>query len=127
MDGLLASLEDHGVAALETEGGGVHRDVGPGLVNKADHPQGDAGAPHLKAVGADPHAGHRAHRVRQGRHLPEALDHGGNHLIGQGEAVEEGLGKVLGPGRLQVPAVFRLEGTAALLQELRHPQDAPGP
>ncbi len=45
VDGLLAALQDHGVAAFETEGGGVHRDVGPGLVNKADHPEGDALAP----------------------------------------------------------------------------------
>ena len=125
VDGLLAALEDHGVAALQTEGGGVHRDVGPGLIDKADHPQGDALPAHLEAVGAQPHAGHRAHRIRQGRHFPEALDHGGDDLIGQGEAVDEGGGIVLRPGRLQVLAVFRLNRRAALLQQLGHPEDNP--
>ena len=81
--------------------------------------------PDFQAVGPHPHAGHRAHRVRQGRHLVEALDHGADDLIGQGQAVDEGRRVVLRQGRVQVPAVFRLNGGAALLQKFRHPQDDP--
>ena len=52
--GLLAALEDHGVPTFQTKGGGIHRDIGTGLINKADHPQGNALSPHFQAVG--PHA-----------------------------------------------------------------------
>ena len=51
-EGLLAAPEDDGVARLEAESGGIHRDVGPGLVDDADDAQGDPAFADDEAVGA---------------------------------------------------------------------------
>ncbi len=123
--GLFASLEDHGVPTFQAKGGGIHRDIGTGLINKADHPQRNALSPHFQAVRPHPHAGDGPHRVRQGRHFLEPLDHGGEYLIGERQPVNEGRGVALGLGRFHIPAVGRLNLGLALLEKFRHPEDDP--
>ena len=63
--GVAASAQDHGVAGLEAEGGGVDGDVGPGLVDHRDDPERHAHLLDLQPFGSPPALDHLAHRVGQ--------------------------------------------------------------
>ena len=66
LDRLLAAPEDHRVAALDAERGGVGRDVRAALVDEEDHAERDADLRHVEAVGAAARRDDLAHRVGQG-------------------------------------------------------------
>ena len=89
-DGFLAAPEDHGVARLDAQGGGVGGDVGAGLINDAHHAQGDAGFLNFQAVGTAVALRHLAHRVIQGGDIENALAHAADAVRGQGEAIQQG-------------------------------------
>ena len=90
VDGLGTAAQQNAVARLQTQGRRINRDIGPGLVDHADHPEGDAHAAHHDAVRPPDHLRHLAHRIRQGRNLLQAADHGGHRLVGEIEPVQHG-------------------------------------
>ena len=89
-EGLFPAPEDHGVAGLQTQGGGVAGHVGTGLVDDADNPQGHGDLLHLQAVGAHLPREDPAHRVRGGGHLSHGLGHGGDPFLRQPQPVQQG-------------------------------------
>ncbi len=72
-----AAPKDTGVAGFYTEGGGIHRHIGPRLVDNAHHPQRYPDAGDRKAVGPLASLVHLPHRVRQG---DDFLHRGGDIL-----------------------------------------------
>ena len=93
MERLLAAAQNGGVAGLETEAGGVRRDVGARFVNDDDHADGRGNLLQAQAVGAGAVVEHAAHRVGQGGHFAQTLGHGRDAFVVQLEAVEHGVGK----------------------------------
>ena len=67
---LAAAAQDGRIAGLEAQRGHVDRHVGPGLVDHADHADGDAPLAQAQAVGQHPALELRADRVGQGGDAP---------------------------------------------------------
>ncbi len=81
------------VAGLQAEGGGVHGDVGAGLVDDADHAEGDADLAQVDAVGQGRAAHHLTDRVGQRGHVPYIGGDGPDALRGEGEPVDDALAR----------------------------------
>jgi len=109
MDGLGAAPENHGVSRLEAEGGGIHRDVGPGFIDDADHPQGDAHPTYQQAVGTAPHGGDLAHGIVEGRHLVASRGHRRNGRFLKSEAIDHRRRQALFRRRGYIPGIFLLQ------------------
>ena len=86
--GLLAAAQNADVAAFQGQGSGVAGDVGAALVDDGDDAHGYGGLFDHKAVGPLDPAQHRAHRVGQGGHLPDALGHPCQPRLIQGQTVQ---------------------------------------
>ncbi len=93
---LAAAAEDDGVAALDAQAGRVHRHVGPRFVDEEDHAERAADFVDLQAVGPDGAGPDLSHRVRQRRHLAQAV------------------GGVAQPGRRQPQPIDLRRGQAGL-------------
>ena len=89
-DGLLTAPEDAHVAGLQAQGGGVHGDVGPGLEDDGDDPQGHPPPPDDEAVGPGLHLIHLADGVREGGHLPHPVHNARHPFRRQGQPVQHG-------------------------------------
>jgi len=100
-------LEDYGVAALEAEDGAVDGDVGPRLVDNADHPNGHAHPADGEAIGPRGVVEFFAHGVGQGRHLADALGEVSQAGGIQREAVDLCGGETVGLGRGEVALIGR--------------------
>ena len=83
----LAAAQDTGIAALDGKGSGIAGHIGAALVDNGDHAHGHSRLFNDKPVGALHPVQHPAHRVGQGRYLPDALRHGFNARCGQGQTV----------------------------------------
>ena len=81
--------QQHGVAGLEADPGGVRGHVGPRLVDHPDHAERHPHLPQLQAVGEGAAADHLADRVRQGGHLAQPAGHVLEPLRGQPEPVDD--------------------------------------
>ena len=103
LDGRRRAPQQHGVARLQAQPGGVAGHVGTVLVDDADDPEGHPDPRDPQAVGADPAVDHLADRVGQGGHGPEAGGHARDPAGVEPEPVERGgVGSAAsrpGPGR----------------------------
>ena len=105
-----AAAQDAGVAALDGQRGGFDRDVGPALVDHAEHAQRHAHLPHADAAGPALHAADLAHRVGHGGDLLAALGHGVDDLRRERQAVEQRAGQAGGTRGSPGPARWRPAG-----------------
>ena len=71
--GLFAAPENDGVARLQAEGGGVHSDVGPGLIDDANDTQRHPALADDQAVGPGGHLGGLTDGIGKGGHLPHTV------------------------------------------------------
>ncbi|MNR02243.1 hypothetical protein D3C85_1180860 [compost metagenome] len=99
------AAQDGGVARADAQGGGVCGDIGPALVDDAQHADGGADAGDVQTIGGGP-AGHLgADRIGLGGDGLDgdghALDAGGR----QGQAVDQGFGQARGAGVFNVASV----------------------
>lgn len=81
--------QQHRIAGLQREPGGVHRHVGPAFVDHAEHTERHPQLPQFQPVGqgAAPH--HLADRIRQLGDGPQPLGHRSDALRSQGQAVDQ--------------------------------------
>jgi hypothetical protein len=94
-DGRRAAPQQHGVARLEAEPGGVAGDIGPVLVDHPDDAEGHSHLADLEPVGPDPSTDRLAYRVGEAGHLPQTRGHRRYPPPCQAQAVDDAGG---GPG-----------------------------
>jgi hypothetical protein len=82
------AAQQHGVAGLEADAGGVGGDVGASFVDHADDADGDADLLHAQAVGQRRAAHDLADRVRQCGHVAQTLGERGHAVGVEGEPVD---------------------------------------
>ena len=119
-EGLLAPPEDDGVARLEAEGGGIHSDVGPGLVDDADDAQGHPALADHQAVGPFLHPGDAADGVGQRGHLPHPLHNTVDALGAEGQPIQQRRLHAALPGGGQVLLVLGQDSALSLFQRPGH-------
>lgn len=90
----LAAAQDAGIAAFDGKGSGIAGHIGAALVDNGDHTHGHSRLFNDKPVGALHPVQHPAHRVGQGRYLPDALRHGFNARCGQGQTIQHHIADV---------------------------------
>ncbi len=115
-----AAAQDDRIAGLEAEAAGIGGHVRPALVDDADHPERHAHALDAQAVRPRPGFRDRPDRVRQGTHDLDPLDHGGDALIVQHQAIHEGGGRPAGARLGDVLGVGGEDGGASRLHRGRH-------
>ena len=117
VEGLPAAPEEDGIARLQTQGGGVHRDVGPGLVDDADDAQRHPALADDEPVGTLVHFCHRADGVRQSADLPHPFHDAADAPFVQGQPILKGRTHAAVPGLGQIQRVggedFLLPGRKA--------------
>ena len=91
-----AAAQDHRVAGLQAQGGGVGADVGAAFVDHADHADRGGDALDAQAVRAGPVGQGAVQRVRQRGDFFQAASHGLDAGLGQGQAVDERGGAFVG-------------------------------
>ena len=99
-----AAPQHHGVAALEGEPGGVDRDVGPGLVDHADHAHGHPDLADLQAVGQGRAADHLPDGVGQPGDVAQRVGHGVHATGVEAQAVDQSPRPAPTGGRARCPA-----------------------
>ena len=99
------AAQQHGVAGLEADAGGVGGDVGPSLVDHADDADRDADLLHAQAVGQRRAAHDLADRVGQAGDVAQTLGERGDAAGVEGEPVDHVLGRATGPRGLDVERV----------------------
>ena len=99
------AAQQHGVAALEADAGGVGGDVGAGLVDDPDHAERHPHLAQLEAVGERRAADHLAHRVGQRGHVAQPVGHRGDPAGVEAQPVDERLGGAGLAGGLHVRGV----------------------
>ncbi len=92
MAAFAAAAQDHRIARLEAQGGGVGADIGARFVDHADHPDGHGDAFDGEAVGALEAGELAAHGIGQFGDFLERAGHALDAVLGQAEAVDEALG-----------------------------------
>ena len=90
VDGFGPAAQDGGVAGLETQPGGIRRNVRTRFVDDGDHAQGHAHAAHLYAGRTVAEIGDRADGVAQLGDLAQALGHRGHVLRRERKPVDHG-------------------------------------
>jgi hypothetical protein len=115
-----AAAQQHRVASLEAEPGGVGRDVGARLVDHADDAERDAHLAHLNAAGPLSGGAHLAHGVGKRGHVAQCVGHFLDALGGKEEAVEEGVGEAVLSRGGHVALVGRQDVVLGRLQGLGH-------
>ena len=96
---LLSASQDADVPAFQRQSGGVAGDVGTAFVNNGNDTHGDGHLLNFQPVLADVGLQNPPHRVRQRRHLPDALRHPGDALLCQLQSVQHDRGDMLFRGR----------------------------
>ena len=115
-DGLGTAPQDGGIAGFQAQTGGIDGHVGTGFVDDADDPEGDSHLAHLNAAGAEAQVADLPHRIGQGRHLVEPLDHGVDPGRGDFKALEQGGIEPAGAAIGHVLAVGAEQGIAAPIE-----------
>ena len=116
---LRAAAEDGGVAGLHAQGRSVRGDVGPRLVNDADHSERHAHPADLKARRLHPQVAHFADGVRERRDLAQPPGHRPDAGIGELEPVEQRRGEAVRSARVEIPPVGRPDGRSPILDRVR--------
>ena len=119
--------QQHRVAGLQADAGGVRGHVRPALVDDADHAERHPDLPQLQAVGQGGAADHVADRVGQEGQLPQAFGHRDDPHLGQRQPVDHRLGGAGGTRVLHVHGVRRDDVGRPLLQALGTSAAAPRP
>lgn len=117
---LRAAAQQAGVCALEAQARRVRSDVGPRLIDDADHADGHAPFLDGQAVGPAHDRIRPADRVRQRRDLAQAVRHAGDASGGKRQPVQQRLAPA---GRARGGQVLRVGGKdcfRARLQRVRH-------
>ncbi|KAF1858399.1 hypothetical protein Lal_00014910 [Lupinus albus] len=105
VDGFRTAAQDGGVAALDAQAGRVDRHVRARFVDDADDAQRHAHAAHLDARRAELEVRDFADRVGQRDDLAQAVDHRGDGLVGQRQAVQQRRFQAGGSRRFHVARV----------------------
>ena len=103
--GRRAAAQQHGVAGLQRQAEGVDGDVGPALVDHADHAERHALLADLQTIGQRAAAQHLADRIGQPSDLAQSGGDAVDPLRVEGQPVEHGLGRAGGPGDVEVLGV----------------------
>ena len=109
-EALRAAAQDHGVAGLEAQHGGVRRHVRAALVDHADDAERHAHALDRHAVRTGPAFHHGADRIVELAHDLDAVRHCGDALAVERQPVEERCGRA---GGLRLGDVLRIGGEDA--------------
>ena len=121
MAAFAAAAQDHRIARLEAQGGGIRTDIRARFIDHADHADGYGNAFDGQAVGALEGGQPATHGVGQFGDLFERAGHALDPVLGQAQAVDEAFGLaaldafyVFGVGLQQFvrPAAQRLGGFA---------------
>ena len=89
---LLPASQDADVPAFQRQSGGVTGDIGAAFVDNGNDAHGDGHLLNFQAVRPGVGLQNPPHRVRQRRHLPDALSHPGNALLCQLQSVQHDRG-----------------------------------
>ena len=114
-----AGAQQHAVAGLEADRGDIDRHVGARLVDRADHAERHAHAPHLQPVGAGQQILDLPHRVGQRGDRAHVPGHRGDALRCEHHAVEEGAADAVPFGALELGSVDREDRVALRLEGVR--------
>ena len=119
MDGLLTAAQNHGVARLEGEGGGIHRNVGACLVDHSHASHGCADVTNAKAVGTHGLLT-RADGIGQGGDLAQSIADGCEARLGQLQAIQHGGGNAVLGGQREVGGVGLQDAVAVGREAVGH-------
>ncbi len=122
-----AAPQQHRVAGLQADAGGVRGDVGAGLVDDPDHPERDPHLAQLQPVGQGAAAHHLPDRVRQAGHLTQPLGHPLEPRWVQPQPVHQVAGRATGLGASHVLGVGGQHLLGPSEQRLGHRRAALGP
>ena len=110
------AAQQHRVARLQADAGGVRGHVRPGLVDDADHAERHPDLPQLQAVGQGRAADHLADRVGQRGHLAQPVGHRRRPALGVSESRSIRCGRRVagrGPGRRPRALAARISAVRA--------------
>ena len=107
------AAQQHGVAGLQRQPERVDGDVGPALVDHADHAERNPLLAHLQAVGQRAAAQHLTDGIGQARDLPQSGGDAVDALRVQGEPVQHRLGSARPAGGVEVFGVGRQDFVSA--------------
>ena len=96
---LFPASQDADVPAFQRQSGGIAGDVGAALVDNGNDAHGDGYLLNFQTVLPGVGLQNPPHRVRQRRHLPDALGHPGDALLCQLQSVQHDRGDMLLRGR----------------------------
>ena len=116
---LSAAPQNAGVSALEGESRRVGGHVGTGLVNDGYHPHRNRALLYAQTVGTGYRFQRQTHRVGQSGGLTNAVRHGGDSFLVQGQAVQHYLRNIV-PRRFNVQGVFLQNSFPLIFQRVRH-------
>ncbi len=105
-----AAAQDHGIAGLEAEHGGIRRHVRAALVDDTDDAERHAHALDRHAVRPGPAFHHGADRIGELAHHLDAVGHRGDALRVERQPVDEGRGRA---GGLRLGDIFGVGGKDA--------------
>ena len=117
VNGFGAAAQDARVAAFDGQTGGLDGDIGPALVNHAEHANGHPHLAHADSAGLLLHADDLANHVGHGGQLLAALGTGIQHFGCELEAIHQRLGQASRAGPRQVACVVRLQSVCAFAQQ----------
>ena len=98
------AAQQHGVAGLEAQAGGVDRDVGARLVDDPEDPERNAHLADLEPVGQRPAADHLTDRVGKVGDVPERVRDGRDAVRGEGQPVDDAVRRAVVPRPLRRPS-----------------------
>ena len=81
--------QQHGVARLQADPGGIRGHVRPRLIDHADDPERHSNLTHLQTVGEYAAAHDLADRVRQSGDVAQTLSHRVQSVLGQPQAIDD--------------------------------------
>ena len=109
LDRLASAAEDHRVAGLQAEGGGIGGDVGTRLVDDGDDADRHALLENDETVGTAAAADATPDRIGQVGHLAQSADDAVYTLVGQRQAIQHGRHESGLPSGLEVELVGGLD------------------
>ena len=118
-----AAAQEHGVAGLQADAGGVGGHVGTGLVDHPDHAERHPHLAQLEPVGERAAADHLADRVGQPGDVAQPLGHRGQPVGGQPEPVDDVRRGAAGLGALDVLGVGGQDLLLAVEQRVGHREE----
>ena len=120
LEGVAAAAQDHGVARLERDAGGVDGDVGARFVDYPHHAEGHGDLGYPDPVGAGPFVDDAPDGVVLGGDGAQPGDHVVDSSVGEGEAVELRRGQTGTARGVEVAFVRLLERIAIPVDVPRH-------